>query len=103
MGHSTIVADKHYWRVTEADFEKAQQNMPQLTGIAAHPQEQKCEKPEDYENPRVPLSAFSAPCWTRTNNLLIKSHQGTFEQVSSTLRTPANRVLSETRASLRKP
>jgi hypothetical protein len=23
MGHSTVVADKHYWRVTDADFEKA--------------------------------------------------------------------------------
>ena len=23
MGHSTVVADKHYWRVTDADFDRA--------------------------------------------------------------------------------
>jgi integrase len=63
MDHSTAVAGKHYWRVTDSDFEKAaskaqqkaQQNMPQQVGIDAHSQEQKCEKPGDYENPRVPL------------------------------------------------
>jgi hypothetical protein len=61
MGHSTAVANKHYWRVTDADFDKAirkaqqkaQQQAPQLAGIDRQVPEQECEKPGDYENHRV--------------------------------------------------
>jgi hypothetical protein len=69
MGHSTVVANKHYWRVTDADFEKAipttqqktQQQASQNTGIDRQGPEQKCEKPGDYENHRVPLVDLVLP------------------------------------------
>jgi hypothetical protein len=69
LGHSTAVANKHYWRVTDADFEKAvpkaqqkaQQNLSDDDGIEQHTSEQKCEKPGDYENHRVPLVGLVLP------------------------------------------
>jgi len=77
MGHSTVVADKHYWRVTDADFDRASQNPPQYTaelaGTAVNTAEQEIKKPSDSENRRAFDSVQNAPCWTRTNNLLIKS------------------------------
>ena len=35
LGHSTIVAQKHYWQVTDADFEKATKRMESLEEKAA--------------------------------------------------------------------
>ncbi|MDO7678509.1 MAG: hypothetical protein MUQ48_08125 [Pirellulales bacterium] len=35
LGHSTIVAQKHYWQVTDADFEKATKCVESLEEKAA--------------------------------------------------------------------
>jgi integrase len=65
MGHSTVVADKHYWRVTDADFDRAAQNRAhnavQLVGTDRQASEQKSEKPGDYENHRVPAIDLVLP------------------------------------------
>ena len=65
IGHSTAVADKHYWRVTKTDFEKAQQKAQQQamqgTGTEQNTTEQKREKPDDYKNHRVPLVLSMLP------------------------------------------
>lgn len=69
MGHSTAVANKHYWRVTDADFDKAtgkaqqkaQQQAPQQAGTDRQAPEQKCEKLSDCENPGVPLVDLVLP------------------------------------------
>jgi integrase len=69
LGHSTVVADKHYWRVTDADFERAiknaQQNAQQKasedTGTDQHCPEQKSGKPGDRDNHRVPLLDLVLP------------------------------------------
>jgi integrase len=69
MGHSTIVADKHYWRVTDADYERAiqtaqhtaQQKASEDTGAGRQEPEQKNEKPGDCENHRVPLVDLVLP------------------------------------------
>jgi integrase len=56
LGHSTVVAEKHYWRVTDSDFERAvnaQQKASEGTGMDQNDQEQKSEKPGDCENHRV--------------------------------------------------
>jgi len=63
MGHSTVVADKHYWRVTDADFEraiqkaqqKAQQKASQYVGMERKGWERKREKPGNLDDRRVPL------------------------------------------------
>jgi hypothetical protein len=57
LGHRTAIANKHYWRVTDADFEKAvpeaqhkaQKNVSDDGGMDRQRSEQKCEKPADYE------------------------------------------------------
>ncbi len=36
LGHSTIVANKHYWQVTDADFERATKPQKSSEVKAAH-------------------------------------------------------------------
>ncbi len=53
LGHSVIVANRHYWQVTDADFEKAArkqareqaQQSPQGVGTARQPERDTNEKP----------------------------------------------------------
>jgi integrase len=58
MGHSTVVADKHYWRVTDADFDraaqhKAQQSARGTTGQDVTGPDQDREIREKIENAAV--------------------------------------------------
>jgi integrase len=48
MGHSTVVADKHYWRVTEQDFERALCAAPAL--------QQATEMDEKHDRSKKPLN-----------------------------------------------
>jgi len=69
MGHSTVVADKHYWRVTDADYDRAIQKAHQIAqqkashheGTDRQESEQECGKPDDFENRRVPLVNLVLP------------------------------------------
>jgi integrase len=51
LGHSTLTANKHYWKTTDADYERAAQNaaqqLPEDVGKDGNTSEQKCEIPEE--------------------------------------------------------
>jgi len=69
MGHSTVVADKHYWRVTDADYEraiqiaqqKAQQQASQDTGMDRQPPEKKSESTGNVNILGLPLGVSVLP------------------------------------------
>jgi hypothetical protein len=65
LGHSTAIAGKHYWRVTEADFDrasgKAQQQAPQYNGTDRQAPEEKSEIPGDFENRPLPIDVLMLP------------------------------------------
>ena len=58
-GHSTVVADKHYWRVTDADYEcaiqKAQQQASQNIGMDRQRPEKKSERSENVSILGLPV------------------------------------------------
>jgi hypothetical protein len=93
LGHSTVVASKHYWQVTDADFERAIQGGAKsgAPAVAQNPAQQpSAQKSEEPQMPPEALSAGAfappfadrkcflnndlyAPSRTRTWNPLIKS------------------------------
>jgi hypothetical protein len=68
MGRGTVVGGKHYWRVTDADYDraiqKAQQKASQDMRIDRQGPEQKSEKPGDFESHRVPMVDLVLPVGT---------------------------------------
>ncbi len=88
LGHSTVVANKHYWQVTDEDFEraiqgdeKATQNATQYLHVSARTDSQ-TPPTADKKIPLLPVPALrcetvpksgNAPARTRTLNPLIKS------------------------------
>ena len=58
LGHSTKVADKHYWQVTDADFERAKsvadslQKTPETTEVAGTGEHPESKQPRELLNPR---------------------------------------------------
>jgi integrase len=53
LGHSKLVAEKHYWQVTDADFEKAAGMSDQATQNPTHPTHVRDGKvsPQETQNP----------------------------------------------------
>ncbi len=71
LGHSTLVANKHYWQVTDDDFEKATLEKPPERCAAQNPAQQAhvlARTPSQAETPahkKTPvLQEFASECFT---------------------------------------
>jgi hypothetical protein len=64
LGHSTLVARKHYWQITDADFERAlTQKSGAQSGSALHGNASQGTETEMLGLPQVnALQGFAASC-----------------------------------------
>jgi integrase len=79
LGHSNAIANRHYRQVTDADYDRAScaanavQQSEETGGMEKQQDTPPLNIPAEIDDSRGLTGESSAPCWTRTNNLLIKS------------------------------